>query len=103
MIDKSRGSPALQKFFTAAFKGTLVTDFWAAYDSVSAGDNQKCMPHLLRELSKVDERNDSPEWRAFGKELKLMPSAGLRLRKRPDCISECYPSRIGLINRRLWT
>ncbi len=29
MIDRSRGSPALQKFFTEEFQGTLVTDFWA--------------------------------------------------------------------------
>ena len=103
MIDKSRGSPALQKFFTAAFKGALVTDFWAAYDSVFAGDNQKCLPHLLRELSKVDERNDNPSWRAFSKQLKRLVHDGLRLRKRPDFSSERYASRIRLINRRLWT
>ena len=29
MIDRSRGSPALLKFFTDVFEGTLVTDFWA--------------------------------------------------------------------------
>ncbi len=40
MIDASRGSPALQSFFTEAFDGTLVTDFWAAYESVCAADRQ---------------------------------------------------------------
>jgi transposase len=30
MIDRSRGSPALKKFFIEEFAGTLVTDFWAA-------------------------------------------------------------------------
>ncbi|MBL7077933.1 MAG: hypothetical protein ISS31_10720, partial [Kiritimatiellae bacterium] len=34
MIDRSRGSPALSKFFTSAFDGILVTDFWAAYNAV---------------------------------------------------------------------
>ncbi len=30
MLDPSRGSPALEKFFAEAFDGVLVTDFWAA-------------------------------------------------------------------------
>ena len=63
MIDRSRGSPALQKFFTDAFEGVLITDFWAPYESVCAEDRQYCLVHLLRELEKVDLRNDSAEWR----------------------------------------
>jgi len=101
LIDPSRGSAALQKFFTEAFKGVLVTDFWAAYDAVCAGDNQRCLPHLLRELIKVDERNDTQEWRAFSKQLKRLARDGIRLRKRPDFSKERYASRIRLINRRL--
>jgi len=101
LIDPSRGSAALQKFFTEAFAGVLVTDFWAAYDSVCAGDNQRCLPHLLRELVKVDERNDTQEWRAFGKQLKRLARDGIRLRKRPDFSTERYASRIRLIHRRL--
>jgi len=31
LIDRSRGGPALARFFTDAFAGTLVTDFWSAY------------------------------------------------------------------------
>lgn len=45
-IDKSRGSPALQRFFTEAFGGTLVSDFWRAYESVVVEDRQYCLPHL---------------------------------------------------------
>jgi transposase len=101
LIDPSRGSPALQKFFTEAFKGILVTDFWAAYESVCAGDYQKCLPHLLRELLKVDELNDGPEWKAFSKQLKRLIRDGIRLRKRPDFDKERYASRIHLINHRL--
>jgi transposase len=50
MIDRSRGSPALLKFFTTEFEGTLVTDFWGAYDAVACADRQMCVEHLLREL-----------------------------------------------------
>jgi transposase len=103
LIDKSRGSPALQKFFIEAYRGTLVSDFWAAYNSVACDDSQKCLPHLLRELLKVDERNDGIEWRAFSKQLKRLLRDGLRLRKRRDFTKERYVSRIGLINQRLWT
>jgi transposase len=34
MIDRSRGSPALMKFFIEEFAGTLVTDFWGAYNLI---------------------------------------------------------------------
>jgi len=101
LIDQSRGLPALQKFFTDAFKGTLVTDFWGPYDSVCTGDNQRCLPHLLRELFKVDEQNHGQEWKAFSKQLKRLVRDGLRMRKRQDFTPERYASRIKLIHRRL--
>ena len=101
MIDQSRGRPALQKFFAEAFQGTLVTDFWAAYDSVCAGDYQKCLPHLLRELLKVDDRNSAVEWKAFSKQLKRLIRDGIRLRRRQDFDPRRYASRIQLIHRRL--
>jgi transposase len=102
LIDESRGSPALQKFFVETYRGTLVSDFWAAYANVYAGDYQKCIPHLLRELLKVDDRNDDPRWKAFSKQLKRLLRDGLRLHKRSDFSKDRYASRIGLINRRLW-
>ena len=101
LIDQSRGSPALHKFFSEAFAGTLVSDFWAAYESVCAADYQKCIPHLLRELLKVDQHNDSWEWKAFAKQLRRLIRDGIRLRKRPDFDPARYDSRIKLIHRRL--
>jgi len=103
LIDQSRGEPALQKFFIETFKGTLITDFWRAYDRLHTGDLQKCLGHLLRELVKVDEYNDKPQWRSFSKQLKRLIRDGLRLRKRADFTKERYASRINLINKRLWT
>jgi len=101
LIDQSRGNAALQKFFIEAFGGTLVSDFWAAYDSVCCGDSQKCLPHLLRELLKVDEHNGDAEWKFFSKQLKRLVRDGIRLRKREDFSRERYASRIKLIHRRL--
>ena len=101
LIDRSRGSPALEKFFIEAFDGTLVTDFWPAYNAVLAEDRQFCLAHLLRELEKVDLRDDSPEWKAFAKKLRRLVRDGIRLRKQPDFEPETYASRIGRIDQRL--
>ncbi len=54
MIERSRGSPALLKFFTEVFEGTMVTDFWGAYNRVMARSRQMCLVHLLRELKVSD-------------------------------------------------
>ncbi len=101
MIERSRGSPALQEFFTDEFEGVLITDFWSAYESVCAEDRQYCLVHLLRELEKVDERNDSPEWRAFAKKLRRLLRDGIRLRKRPDFSPETHRGRVDRLNKRL--
>jgi transposase len=101
MIDRCRGSPALQKFFTEAFGGVLITDFWAAYESVCAEDRQYCLVHLLRELEKVDLRNDSAEWRAFAKKLRRLLRDGMHLRKRPDFAPGKFQSRVDRLNARL--
>lgn len=70
MIDRSRGSPALQKFFTESFEGTLITDFWSPYDAVLCADKQKCWPHLLRDAAAVSEKyHDHPEWKSFSRRL----------------------------------
>ena len=101
MIDRSRGSPALEKFFADAFNGVLVTDFWAAYNSLLAADKQRCLVHLLRELEKVDEHNRSPQWKVFAKKLRRLLRDGIRLRKRKDFTPQRYASRIHRIDSRL--
>jgi hypothetical protein len=101
LIDRSRGSPALEKFFIEAFDGILVTDFWAAYNAVTTGERQLCLVHLLRELEKVDQSNVSLEWRAFAKQLRRLVRDGIRLRKRPGFAPEGCASRIQRIDQRL--
>lgn len=101
MIDRCRGSPALQTFFTDVFEGVLITDFWAPYESVCAEDRQYCLVHLLRELEKVDLRNDSAEWRAFAKTLRRLLRDGMRLRRRPDFAPGKFQSRVDRLNARL--
>jgi len=101
MIDRSRGSPALDKFFTEHFDGVLISDFWAAYESVSTTERQYCLVHLLREIEKVDQRNGSEQWRAFAKKLRRLIRDGIRLRDRSDAPAEQHPGRVRRIDRRL--
>ena len=91
----------MEKFFIEAFGGTLVADFWAAYNALCAEDKQRCLAHLLRELSTVDERNNSAEWKAFAKRLRRLLRDGIRLRKRKDFVPAKYGSRICRIDARL--
>ena len=101
-IDQSRGSPALTKFFTEAIAGTLVTDFWGAYNRVQCGGRQKCLPHLFRELDSTSERDLSEVWRGFHKKLRRLLKDGLRLAKRErELDGETYLLRRYRLDERL--
>ena len=101
MIHQSRGSPALSQFFTTAFDGVLVTDFWSAYNAVACTDRQVCISHLLRELVAVDEHNTSSGWCQFSKKLKRLVRDGLRLKRRDDISLETQTRRAKRITDRL--
>lgn len=101
MIDRSRGGAALKKFFTEAFEGTLVTDFWKVYDRVVCAARQMCLVHLFRELEKVDIRNPSPGWEAFRKRLKRLLKDAFRLDQRNEVPPEEYASKRTRLSLRL--
>ncbi len=103
MIDRSRGSPALLKFFTREFAGTLVSDFWGAYNALQCALRQKCLVHLLRELEHVEKyKSPGPHWLAFAKKLRRLVMDAVRLRRRQDQLApEAYASRRDCLVRRL--
>ena len=120
LIDESRGSGVLKAFFAGAFAGVLMSDFFAAYqsvvlgpsaDGVPEGARQCCPAHLLRELDHVDKDvlgHKSPdgakEWNAFVKMLRRLLHDGIRLRKRPGFVAgrtDAHASKIRLIDKRL--
>jgi transposase len=103
MIDRSRGSPALLKMFMKEFDGTLVTDFWGAYNALACASRQKCLVHLLRDLEHV-EKYKSPglEWKVFAKKLRRLIMDAIRLsRRREEYSPETYASRCKWITARL--
>jgi transposase len=103
LLDRSRGSPAIAEFFTEFFNGVLVTDFWAAYNTVACAWRQMCLVHLLRELKKVDKYLDtSDDWDKFRKRLKRLVLDAIRLwRRRDEYSAETYASRRSRITSRL--
>jgi transposase len=103
MINRSRGSPAINEFFQEYFDGVLITDFWAAYNAVSCADRQMCLVHLLGELKKVAMYKDSSgDWAAFSKKLKRLVHDSIRLWKRREQLDQqLYTHRRELIELRL--
>jgi transposase len=103
MIDRSRGSPALAKFFVEEFAGTLVTDFWGAYNAVVCAARQTCLVHLLRELEATDKyKSPGKHWPTFAKKLRRLVGDAIRLWRRQDELSaETYASRRRRLDARL--
>lgn len=94
LIDRCRGSPVLKKFFRKHFAGILVSDFWGAYNAVVCAHKQKCLPHLLRELKKVEHyHRPEDDWKAFAKKLRRLIRDAIRLRQRQRPASECAAAR----------
>ena len=83
LIDRCRGSPVLKKFFTKHFAGTVVSDFWGAYNAVACAQRQKCLVHLLRELKTVDHyHHPDGDWKLFARRLRRLIRDGIRIRSR---------------------
>jgi hypothetical protein len=105
MIDRSRGSPALRKFFHEEFGGTLVSDFWGAYNAVVCAKRQACLVHLLRDLEHVDKyKTPGADWPAFAKQLRRLLGDAIRLwYRRDEHSAEAYAARRARIGVRLTT
>ncbi len=103
MIDRSRGSPALLKFFIEEFSGVLVSDFWGAYNAVACALRQTCLVHLLRDLEHVDKyKRPGEHWPAFAKKLRRLVGDAIRLWRRQDELTaEQYQSRRDRLHKRL--
>jgi transposase len=54
--DKSRGGAVAKRILGAEFRGTLVSDFYAAYNDFP-GEHQRCWAHLLRDLYELKEEH----------------------------------------------
>jgi transposase len=99
-IDPSRSSRVVREFLADEFEGTVVTDFFGAYNFIAKGDRQFCLVHLLGEIKKVSKKNDSNEWNRFSKKLKRLLRDALRLRGQGQNVKN-YAHRVRRIHLRL--
>jgi hypothetical protein len=64
LIDRHRSRDVLTRVLGATFAGTLVSDFYTAYNGLACA-KQRCLVHLLRELAKLREELPWQSVRAF--------------------------------------
>jgi transposase len=64
LIDRHRSRDVIVRVLGASFAGTLVSDFYAAYNGLDC-PKQRCLVHLLRELAKLREELPWQAVRAF--------------------------------------
>ena len=102
LIDRCRGSPLLRKFFQREFQGILVTDFWGAYNAIACMAKQKCIPHLLRDMLRV-QKYCAPgrSWKIFAKRLRRLLRDAMRLSKRSERTAPDYAVKRQRIDVRL--
>ena len=64
LIDRHRSRDVILRVLGESFAGTLVSDFYAAYNGLDCA-KQRCLVHLLRELAKLREQLPWQSVRAF--------------------------------------
>lgn len=96
-VDESRGGKVPLKLLGKAFGGTIVADFYGAYDRLAA-PKQRCLTHLLREVKDLGERDTAFADCPLARKLSRWCKEALRLKKRwdelPDASYEMKASRL---------
>jgi transposase len=83
-VDRTRKGKVIRKLLGKGFAGgggTLVSDFYSAYNRVG-GSQQKCLVHLLRELRNVIAKRQELSGHAFFTRCKQLVQAMLALKDR---------------------
>jgi len=86
-VDESRGGRVPLKLLGKAFGGTVIADFYGAYDRLKA-KKQRCLTHLMRELKETGERSPGFADTPLSRKLLRWCKAALGLKKRWDELSD---------------
>jgi hypothetical protein len=98
-VNSSRSHQVVLEQLGAEYTGTVTSDFYTAYNPLPY-KQQKCLVHLLRELSQCNDNTD--EFLAFRKKLTRLLKDALRLKQRiTDTPKEAYDRLSGYIHSRL--
>jgi len=81
--DRSRAGAVARRILGQQFNGTLVSDFYAAYNDF-AGEHQRCWAHLLRDVHQLkEEHKDNREVLQWAQQLRELYDTGQALVKGP--------------------
>jgi hypothetical protein len=80
LIDRHRSRDVIIRVLGESFAGTLVSDFYAAYNGLDCR-KQRCLVHLLRELAKLRDQLPGPSVRAFIQPLMVLLQDAIQLGK----------------------
>ena len=104
LISPSRASPVIKEVLGEFFKGILVCDFFGAYNRIGALFKQRCLLHLLRDITRTRISCQTVEWMWFSKRLKRLIKDAIRLSIKGASITpEVYARRCNAIHKRLKT
>jgi transposase len=100
-VNKSRGGKVIRQLLGKAFGGTLVSDFYSAYSAMDC-KKQKCLVHLLRELTDTAEKSPAFATSPFFTKSKRLIKEMLLLKGRWNEMSdEQYTARVCAVEDRL--
>jgi len=100
-IDESRGGKVPLKLLGEAFDGTIIADFYSAYDRLG-GNKQRCLTHLLREVKELSEADTSFANSPLSRKLSRWCKEALRLKKQWDELDDAqYEMKASRLEDRL--
>lgn len=79
-VDQSRGGKVPLKLLGKAFGGTVIADFYGAYDQLNA-PKQRCLTHLMREIKETAEKSQGFADTPLSRRLLRWCREALRLKK----------------------
>ena len=96
-VDESRGGKVPLALLGKAFGGTVIADFYSAYNQLS-GPKQRCLTHLMREVKELSAEDPSFADCPLSRKLMEWCKEALRLKKQwqelPDAGYEMAASRL---------
>lgn len=91
-VDESRGGKVPLKLLGRAFDGTVIADFYSAYNRVN-GKKQRCLTHLMRELRELKAADRRFADCPLSRRLMRWCREALRLKKRQAELAQADDER----------
>ena len=100
-VDHSRSGAVIERLIGGAFGGTLVADFFSAYNALPC-PKQRCLAHLLREFAEAAERHPAFAASAFCREAVKVVKRMLALKRQWDRLGDAtYTARVCRLESKL--